>query len=193
MKVLELFCGLGGWSKAWANHGHECTGIDINNLGYPYRFIQADIFDWEPDQHYDIVLASPPCTEFSIAKKWGWGTQDERQGLDLVWRTFELIKKINPKYYVVENVKGLSEFLPGRNDLVRYGKNKGIKEAHLWGNFPKLGMLPPMASYIKHDDLSRSEKALRGLIPIELSNAIHEVCCVTKDRNCSTLEKEGQP
>lgn len=179
-EVLELFCGMGGWSKAWANHGHKCTGIDLTDFSndYPGEFIKADLFDWEPEKSYDIVLASPPCTEFSIAKKWGWGTQDERQGLDLVYRTFELIDKINPKFWAIENVKGLSEFLPMRTERVRYGRNIQTKEAHIWGNFPRLGMISPCVSYRKHDDLKRSEKKFRGLIPQELANAIHEAICV---------------
>ena len=100
MKVLDLFCGLGGWSRAFAEAGHDCTGIDIKNIGYPYRFIQADLNDWKPDQHYDVILASPPCIEFSQAKKWGQGTQDERIGLDLIYRTFYLIELIKPKYHI---------------------------------------------------------------------------------------------
>ena len=48
MKVLELFCGLGGWSKAFVEAGHDCTGIDIKKLGYPYKFINV----------YVIVLIS---------------------------------------------------------------------------------------------------------------------------------------
>ena len=172
MKVLELFCGLGGWSKPWIEAGHDVTGIDIIDLGYPSKFIKADLFDWEPKEKYDIVLASPPCTEFSIAKKWGWGTQDERQGLDLIYRTFYLISKIKPQYFVIENVKGLAEFLPPPKDIVRYGKNKQTKAAYLWTNMEKLGMLPPMSSYRKHDSLKRSEERLRGLIPIELATEV---------------------
>lgn len=172
MKVLELFCGLGGWSKGFAELGYDCTGIDIKNLGYPFRFIKADLFDWEPDQHYEIVLASPPCTEFSIAKKWALGTQDERQGLDLIYRTFHLIEKIKPKFWVLENVKYLAEFLPEPKEKIRYLKNKQGKWAYLWGNFPNLGFFPEMIEYVKHDDLSRSEKSLRGLIPIQLSRVM---------------------
>ncbi len=172
MRVLELFCGLGGWSKPWIEAGHDVTGIDITDLGFPGKFIKADLYDWEPTEHYDIVLASPPCTEFSIAKKWGWGTQDERQGLDLIYRTFYLISKIKPKYFIIENVKGLAEFLPPPQDIVRYGKKRNVKAAYLWTNIEKMGLLPPMASYRKHDDLKRSERALRGLIPIELAKAV---------------------
>ena len=40
--VLDLFCGLGGWSKGFAELGFECTGLDIKNLGYPFRFISVN-------------------------------------------------------------------------------------------------------------------------------------------------------
>lgn len=171
MKVLELFCGLGGWSKPFIEAGHDVTGIDILNLGYPGKFIQADLFDYMPEGYFDIILASPPCTEFSIAKKWGWGTQDERQGLDLVYRTFEIIEKLKPKWYLIENVKGLAEFLPPPNDIVRYGKKKSTKSAYLWTNIPKFGLLPPMISYVKHDN-PKCSKSMRGLIPKELAKAV---------------------
>ena len=46
MRVLELFCGLGGWSKPWIESGHDVTGIDIKDYGYPARFIKADIIPY---------------------------------------------------------------------------------------------------------------------------------------------------
>lgn len=178
LEVLELFCGRGGWSKGFAEQGHNCTGIDIENYGYPYRFIKADLFDWIPDKHYDVILASPPCTEFAwlkhISCKSGY---DERQGLDLVWRTFHLIEKIKPTYWVIENVKGLGEFLDKPTDIVRYGKNKGRKEAWLWGSFPKLGMIPPIDFKINWKMTSSSDKdklSERSEIPIQLSRAVCE-------------------
>jgi len=169
MKVLDLFCGLGGWSRAFAEAGHDCTGIDIKNIGYPYRFIQADLNDWIPDQHYDVVLASPPCTEFSIAKKWGWGTQDERVGLDLIYRTFYLIQEIKPKYYVIENVKGLTEFLPKPTDIIKYNRHKNGKSACLWSNIGKLEFFNSMID-CKINITGRKE--LRALIPYPLSKAV---------------------
>ena len=170
MKILELFCGLGGWSKGFAELGHECIGIDIKDLGYPYKFIKADLFDWLPKEKYDIVLASPPCTEFSIAKKWGWGTQDERQGLDLIYRTFYLIELIKPKYYIVENVKGLGEFLHPPNHKIRYIRHKAGKWAYLWTNFKEPGFFPEMIQYETHD-MTHAKKVKRGLIPIQVSRA----------------------
>jgi site-specific DNA-cytosine methylase len=170
MKVLDLFCGLGGWSKAFHDAGHECTGIDIKNIGYHGKFIQADLNDWEPNEDYDIILASPPCTEFSIAKKISNSQEDERQGLDLVYRAFYLISIIKPKYFILENVKGLGEFLPPPTDIIRYGRNKSHKEAWIWSNIGKLGMLESMIHY-RLMDFSGGDPR-RSLIPYPLSKAV---------------------
>ena len=37
MKILELFCGLGGWSKGFHDifPDAEFYGVDIKNYGYP--------------------------------------------------------------------------------------------------------------------------------------------------------------
>ena len=60
MKILELFCGLGGWSKGFHDifPNAEFYGVDIKDYGYPYNFIKADLNDWEPKEKYDIPI--PP-------------------------------------------------------------------------------------------------------------------------------------
>ena len=141
MKILELFCGLGGWSKGFHDifPDAEFYGIDIKDFGYPYNFIKADLNDWEPDQDYDIVLASPPCTEFcEVKRNTATSHYSERIGLSLIYRTFYLIEKLKPKFWVLENVWGLSEFIDKPKDIVRYRKAKNGKKAYLWGNFPSL-------------------------------------------------------
>jgi len=180
LKVLDLFCGLGGWSKGFKDIFPEAEyyGIDLLNLGYPFNFIQADLNDWTPDQYYDIVLASPPCTEFSIAKKWGYGTQDERMGLDLVYRTFSLIQEIKPKYYVVENVKGLTEFLPQPDDIVKYNRHKNGKSACLWSNIGRIGFLENLIEY--RSESSHKNKKYRKLNPNYKPNIRKKSTCKTK-------------
>jgi len=184
MKVLDLFCGQGGWSRAFAEAGHECTGIDMRNLGYPYRFIKTDLLDWDPDQHYDVVLASPPCNHFSkVNQNWN-GKNNNTKGLDLVWRAFALIAQIKPKYWVIENVKGLSEFIDKPDDIVRYGKTKSYKEAYLWTNLGKLGFFDQMTnkktnrntfkrpggSRTLHNDIGGTSSL--AVIPYPLSKAV---------------------
>lgn len=170
MNILELCCGLGGWSKPWIENKHECDGVDIVNLGYEGNFIKSDIMDFEPTKKYDVVFASPPCREFCLPLKLLPSDRDERQGLDLVWRCFHLIKQINPKWYLLENVKGLSEFLDEPDDIVRYGKNKNRKAAYLWTNI-KLGMIPPINH--RHDDYGNSDPR-RALIPTPLAKAVYD-------------------
>jgi|SRR3990167_131011 len=171
MKVLDLFCGMGGWSKPWIESGHDVTGIDIMDYNYPGKFIQADLLNWEPDQYYDMVFASPPCTEFSIAKKYAWGNQDERIGLDLVYRAFYIISKIKPKWFVIENVKGLADFIDKPNQIVRYGKNSNHKAAYLWTNIPQIGMLDSTIN-LRCDDYGNSSPK-RSEIPRPLSQAVY--------------------
>ena len=172
MKVLDLFCGLGGWSRAFAEAGHDCTGIDIKNIGYPYRFIKADLNDWMPDQHYDIILASPPCTQFSkVVQRWT-GKCNESKGLGLVFKTFALIQEMKPKYWVIENVKGLAEFIDKPNDIVRYGHSVHTKSAYLWSNIGKLGFLKQMIVKKTNRKTFKSCDPELAKIPYPLSEAV---------------------
>ena len=172
MKILDLFCGVGGWSKAFAECGHNCTGVDITNLGYPYRFIKADLFDWIPDQHYDVVLASPPCTNFSKTVMNWTGKTNEMKGLNLIWKTYSLIQEIKPKYWIIENVKGLSEFLDKPTDIIAYGRNKNKKKAYLWSNIGKLGMLDSMIIKNTNRQTFKTSNPELAKIPNELSYAV---------------------
>jgi len=154
LKVLDLFCGKGGWSKAFADAGHQCTGIDTKNIGYPYRFIKAD---------------RPPCTQFSkVVQRWT-GKCNESKGLELVFRTFSLIQEIKPKYWVIENVKGLSEFIDKPNDIVRYGHSVHTKSAYLWSNIGKLGFFDNMIVKKTNRQTFKSGDPELAKIPYELS------------------------
>jgi site-specific DNA-cytosine methylase len=178
LNVLELFCGRGGWSKPFLNNGHKCTGIDIKNFGYPGKFIQADLMDYEPQDKFDVIFASPPCSEFSEVKRNCGHPYDERQGLDLVYRAFYLIKKLKPRWFILENVKGLAEFIGEPNQKIRYGKSR--KYAYLWTNIGNLGFFDYDFSDYKRDKLYHGKMSgweacktgVRGEIPKTLANEI---------------------
>lgn len=141
LKVLELCCGTGSFSDVMAELGHDCTGVDIVNIGYKHRFIKADILDWEPDQHYDIVQASPPCSPFShVNMNWN-GKNNESKGLILVDRVRYLIAKIKPKYWIIENVEGLGRLTVPPNDVIRLGTRACAKRMAFWHNLGDLGMI----------------------------------------------------
>lgn len=64
--VLELACGPGTWTPHLLRHAASVTVVDASpemlalaaeRVGAgPVRFIQADLFDWEPDRCYDAVF-----------------------------------------------------------------------------------------------------------------------------------------
>jgi SAM-dependent methyltransferase len=64
--VLELACGPGTWTPHLARHANTLTAVDASpemlrlaagRLGDPsVRFIEADLFEWEPAQRYDEVF-----------------------------------------------------------------------------------------------------------------------------------------
>ncbi len=69
-KALDLGCGDGTNTLMLARHGWSATGLDISEealeraraaaeeAGLEVRFIRADMLDWEPDQHYDLVIST---------------------------------------------------------------------------------------------------------------------------------------
>ena len=78
MKVVDLFCGMGGFSKGLQQAG--CTivaGVDLNKQAlesYKLNFpdaaaIEADItkLTLKDLPEHDLLIGSPPCQKFSQA------------------------------------------------------------------------------------------------------------------------------
>src|SRR5690348_6442412 len=65
-QVLELACGTGIWTRSLLRVGQHITAIDAapemleiarRKLGHtPVEYQQADLFQWEPLQEYDLVF-----------------------------------------------------------------------------------------------------------------------------------------
>ena len=64
--VLELACGRGAWTSRLLRHAADVTAVDASpqmlaiaaarSGSHRVRFIQADLFAWEPDRRYDVVF-----------------------------------------------------------------------------------------------------------------------------------------
>ena len=71
IKVLELFSGTGSVGKCCSSLGWEVVSVDML---LPADH-QVDIMEFNYKQYkkdeFDIVWASPPCTEYSKAKSQG--------------------------------------------------------------------------------------------------------------------------
>lgn len=74
------------------------------NYGKP-KYFPEDVYERIiPEKTLDIYVSSPPCQSFSLAgKRKG---EDDKRGI-LFYNTHEFIKVNNPRYFIIENVKGL--------------------------------------------------------------------------------------
>ena len=152
MKVLDLFAGSRSFSKIADDLGHETFSVDINPFdGIDYI---TDIMDFNSRKvpfKPDLIWASPPCTTFSVASighHWGGGkrgyipkTANAYRGMAFVKKTLEIIELYNPRYWYMENPRGvlrkldLVKGLPFRNTVwyCTYGDDRA-KPTDIWTN-----------------------------------------------------------
>lgn len=123
MKSVELFAGAGGLAMGVSLAGFEslavvewdkwaCDTIRENQKrGYPvvqnWPLWEGDVreFDWASiPEGIDLLAGGPPCQPFSMGGKHkAYG--DER---DMFPSTVDLVLRLRPKSFIVENVKGLT-------------------------------------------------------------------------------------
>jgi len=74
------------------------------NYGEP-KYYPSDVYDREiPKESLDIYMTSPPCQSFSLAGKRQGENSDK--GV-LFYNSHEFIQVNKPRYFILENVKGL--------------------------------------------------------------------------------------
>ena len=110
MKLLDLYCGVGGASAGYAAAGFEVTGIDLKHgKRYPYTYIKGDVLQYLKDldflQSFDVIHASPPCQTHSITQHLRNAQGKTTSKVDLIPQTrAALIASGKP--YIIENVPG---------------------------------------------------------------------------------------
>jgi hypothetical protein len=190
LRVLDLFCGLGGWSIGFHRAGFECVGLDLVDLGYPYELVLGDVRDLlvKPTNELhrvfgkpDVVVASPPCQWFSQARGRRPSEIEGSKGMVLVNAAIEVIwNKFQPRFWVLENVRGAVPFISRRLGSPRYVR----ASFYLWGRFPSVLVQEGYLGAVRFGkELSRSEvrwspmKSWRAArLPLPLSLALAQGC-----------------
>jgi hypothetical protein len=154
MKVLELFAGSRSIGKASEILGYQVFSSDLINfekIDYVTSILDFDInkVPFQPD----IIWASPPCTGFSVAAlghHWTGGknayipkTETAKLGIELAKKTIEIINYFKPKYFFIENPRGLLRKMDFMDNFIRqsitycqYGDTR-MKPTDIWTNSEK--------------------------------------------------------
>jgi hypothetical protein len=80
---IDLFCGLGGWTEGFLAEGWDVVGFDnhrhvYGDKKYPAQLVLQDVLtlDGRQFQTARVIVASPPCQEFSyMAMPWSRAKQ----------------------------------------------------------------------------------------------------------------------
>jgi len=168
--MLDLFSGLGGASQAMLDRGWDVVRVDNNPAFKPD--VVADVLTWIPPFElgsFDLVWASPPCTYFSRYIQRGCFPNEPVPSLDLYLASKRIIQMLQPKFWVIENVRGAVSFFTGR--YISYGS------FFLWGNLPELACDRSKFGFVKSGVTSGHKKRAsdRGRIPYALSCAVADL------------------
>jgi len=155
VKVLELFSGTGSVGKCCKQLGWETVSVDLISESTH----KCDIMDFDYKQYskdeFDIVWASPPCTNYSKLQD-SWlcrmrkgqiytkeiQEKEMKQDDKLVLKTLEIIDYFNPHYWFIENPASSKmkdrEFMKDLNfylvDYCMYSNWGYRKRTRIWTN-----------------------------------------------------------
>jgi hypothetical protein len=131
MRMLDLFCGRWGWSRAFAARGWECVGVDwVEPPDIPAGccFVKMNVLDlddsleigrlaysegWRYDvSNFDFVCASSPCDEYSMFQMRNFHANPPypATGVRLFNHTRELCEESGVPY-IMENVRAAQQFV----------------------------------------------------------------------------------
>ena len=108
--VLDLFAGCGGLSLGFEAAGYKTIGYEMDraatetykrNLKGSCHALKLDLdFNYPESQ---IIIGGPPCQPFSVGGHQK-GIEDARDGFPIF---IDAVKKVKPKVFMFENVRGL--------------------------------------------------------------------------------------
>lgn len=193
---LDLFAGAGGFSEGFLqaeyndNYFSFLLGSDINptcevthrmrynkQLGIKCGFMTKDITDPDfieslleniasisGDQKVDVVTGGPPCQSFSLA---GERRKNDKKD-DLFSYYLKVIAVLQPKYFVMENVKGI---LTKDNGRV---KERILSDISNIIDYDELGNFITILDKIDSSLLSDEQKDVMNLSLRKLKIAVEE-------------------
>jgi len=174
MKLLDLCSGKEGVSKEFRKAGWECITVDLNPKFNPDIIADINNLHLESPRDYDLIWASPVCTEYSKAgMPISWKCNNGVRTLPdmrLFLNCYRIIRYLEPKWWVIENVLGAKPYF----ELVLGKYKKRVGSRYLWGEFPIFDTSPKYGKWRLSPTPDRAE--IRSEIPSGLSKALCMGC-----------------
>jgi DNA (cytosine-5)-methyltransferase 1 len=108
--VLDLFAGCGGLSLGFEAVGYKTIGfeMDVNASNTYNKNMKGKCHAIKLDTNFEypkaeIIIGGPPCQPFSVGGNQK-GIEDARDGFPIF---IDAVKKLQPKVFMFENVRGL--------------------------------------------------------------------------------------
>ncbi|MCL2050780.1 MAG: DNA cytosine methyltransferase [Lachnospiraceae bacterium] len=157
-RILDLFCGAGGFSYGMHDDEHFQTAVAIDFNEKAAETFKRNMPDTEviigditnPDTKSNIlkesrakdvnmIIGGPPCQGFSMKGK-KLGLNDERNYLFLEY--LNIVKELKPEVFVLENVKSLLNTAGGwfRDEILNYINELGYQVDYGILNAKKFGV-----------------------------------------------------
>lgn len=120
MRAIDLYSGIGGWTLGLKLAGIDVVrsyewwqpALDTHNNNHNTSLEAIDIRKLELSdlpKDIDVVVGSPPCTQFSYSNRGGSG--DVEDGLVDLVKFFSIVSHLKPKFWAMENVPRVAKVL----------------------------------------------------------------------------------
>lgn len=134
--VFELFAGCGGLGYGFHQEGFNivaCNELE-KSIAETYKEnfentkvivgditktnIKQDIYNVFKDTKCDVILGGPPCVAYSMS-----GLRNPRDPRGQLFKDYvEIVKQLNPKLFIMENVKGILTMKHDKPDMTNEEK-----------------------------------------------------------------------
>lgn len=159
MKVIDLFCGVGGATLGFKRAGFEVIlGVDIDEVALSsFKANHPEIETWQMDimdlsakdlPKADVILGSTPCTEFSIANR------KRTCDMTLTYHFLKIVYHYKPRFWMLENVPGIARFLHGVRYNILNAADYGVPQRRkrcIAGKYPE-----PVPTHYEHHNSTLS-------------------------------------
>lgn len=145
--LLDLFAGAGGMTLGFFQNGFKIVetieiwkpAIETYNYNFNLSVLPSDItnsylrkeIENKFKNKIDVIIGGFPCQGFSMAGK--RSKSDPRN--QLYNYTIDVIKKVRPYYFVLENVKGILSFRESDGELVVEKIKNKLRRINYYVNF----------------------------------------------------------